>query len=1170
MSFTSWLAAAGGSGKTLDLNSIRVVEYSDAARTVLAGETPCQFDPAPGFDAKTNAAGELVWLLQGQTNPGATRYFRVYFDATENGSKPAPSYSTGLSWNAAARTVETPGVIATYSQTKAGFVSLQHRLSGSPKLMWNASDAGYPFHGSWHTINEAPWWVGWIDDFGGASTASHDVVAGPVRITITTQRDEGKTFWTIVRRFYAGSPPSPYIRVSVKAEANPHDGSGILFLKRVVWSQAGAPAARTVYPPDNFGGTTTHDVVFDFGEDGGVGVASSFNFAPNSSEDYEVDAVLRQAQFDCWGETWLMGGYPVTMDYALAVHNETTQSGAEAAMTGVWRDYNEPVSVVVHNEGTVQGVVTDASTAQPVRNAIVRLRSGSTYSRTVRSSATGHFRFTAVPAGTAAFSVKADGYAYYSANVSVAPGANTVNASLQTNPSINLRSTALGGSVDWLLGMDVLAGGPVVPPGDDFSAPGASEAGFIPTEVPSNWDIQQGAHQNLYGWYRTRVEIPGTWAGNNLRLRNFVVEDVDATYFNGVKVGQTGKFPDASDPRNPDTSIRKTFEPRVYWIPASAVQFGTSNVIAIRAYDADAFLEGTAGGLTVARPILEIAPPTAVVSGFVTGPGGPISGAEVEIVGVGRTTTAANGSYSFPYVLGDVYQLKVTAFGYKPFSQMLDVPDSGTLTKNVTLESAGCVAGKVTRNGAALRKCRVYWSGPSTGSILTDDNGDFSFSALPGEYTVVFNALKVKPRTVQVSVSGPTTLNVDLPYGVTPIYDGFAGASLDMSKWEFANLQAAPGAGNALPTVSGGVLKLEMAPNRGGIMSTSSFGPVSCHEVIFARPYVGTNQIMNLYGGTGGFGNFVEIANEGFGGGIFAGIPRVAVYGTARNPATLAWAGYPMSCAIVRTYNYYDFYIDGIYYDISDTSNGLTTQNARIYLYGWENTGGETIGYFSAVAAGTPVEPQPATLGQARQAATGTPVIVSNAVVTASFGEAFWIQNPDRSAGIKVMSATILAGYSNPAPGSVVTVVARVVHVNNEAVIQRVDHTITGNTAVPEPLMVINRPVGAMDASGAAVQGLRVSVFGKVTGLVYDSQNNVTGFFLDDGSNLPGDGTRKGLYVPVSQAWLNEGFQPPFGPEIFPEWATVTGVVTVSTQFGEPIPAIRAQHWTDINVEFIF
>ncbi len=281
-----------------------------------------------------------------------------------------------------------------------------------------------------------------------------------------------------------------------------------------------------------------------------------------------------------------------------------------------------------------------------------------------------------------------------------------------------------------------------------------------------------------------------------------------------------------------------------------------------------------------------------------------------------------------------------------------------------------------------------------------------------------------------------------------------------------------------------------------------------------------------------------------------------------------------MSVAAVRTHNYYDFYIDGIYYDISDTSSGLTHQDARIYLYGWEPTDGETIGFFGAVAAGTPVAPENMGLGDARNSATGEAVSVSGAVVTASFGEAFWIESPDRSSGIKVMSATVLTGTTNPVPGSVVNVVGRVAHVNGEAVIQKIDYAVTGTAPVPDPVTMANRPAGGGDTPGAAAQGLLATVFGKVTGVVLDTNSNVAGFFVDDGSGLPGDGTRKGLYVPVTQAWLDAGFQPPFGPEIFPEWATVTGVITVSSlpgnASGEPVPAIRCQNYTDINIEIVF
>lgn len=1153
VNFTSWLPA----GKTLDLNSIRVVEYTSAARTTIVGEKPSQFDQGSGFDATSNAAGELVWLLDGSTPASATRYYKVYFDTTD-APKTAPNYTPGVTWNAGTRTVSASAYNAVLSSKYGGITKLENKLSGSPKTMWNAPDNGYPRFGSWHTINEDG--QGWIDSFNGAATADYTVVAGPVRVTIISRRSSGTTFWTITRKFYAGSPAVPYFEVATQADKNAGaPGSGTVWLKRTVWTTDGAPVARTIVPPDNFGGVVTHDVVYDYGSDGGVGVASSHNFAPDSSEDYDVNGMVRQAQFDTWGESWKLSGYPVKMDYAFVLHNDTSESAALTDMTAAWNQYNNPVIPVVGGSSTVWGVVTDADTSSPVRDAVIRIAYGSgptAIYTTAKSSATGAYVLAGVTPASVTLSARADHYQYQSQNIDTSPaGVMQHDIQLSRAPFVNLKSTTQGGSVDWILGMDQLSGGPVVPPSDDFSATGASEAGFVPTEVPLDWDVQQGTANDLYGWYRVPVTVPLNMAGSDLLLRDYRVDDVDAAYFNGTKVGQTGAFPPANDPRNGSLAAIAPAAARKYWIANNLVQFGGQNLIAMRVFDYQ-----QAGGVTPGSPVLEQAPPSVTVSGTVSGPGGPISGATVEIEGIGSATTSGGGGYSIVHVLGDSYQVRASAFGYKPKTLTVEFPDAGNVALNITLESAGTISGTVTRGGAPMANCRVYITGPSTVTGLTDANGQYALSALFGNYTVVFNGYGAAPKTQAITVDGAETLNADLTYGVTPVYDAFPGSSLDMGKWQFANLEPIGSPGNAVPTVANGILKLEDTPGRGGIMSTASFGPIATHEVMIPRPYVGINQLMDLYGGSGGFGNFVEMANEGY----FLGVaPVVRAFGTAQQLATASWAGYPFSMAVVRTYDYYDFYVDNHYWH-SDVSNGLTSQDSRVYLYGFEPDGGETISFFSSLAAGTPVAPAARSIGDSRDDSAGSAVSVSGAVVTATFGDSFFIEQADRASGIRVLAFPGLPFENpprpNPAVGDTVTVVGRTAHINKEAILQNIDFTITGQTTVPDPVTVSNTSAAVMDTPGATPQGMLVTVFGKVTGVTRDDQFNVSGIFIDDGAGLPGNGTYAGLYLPVPSAWADLGFVGPFGGE----YLTATGVLTVDTSSGSPIPALRARTPDDV------
>jgi uncharacterized membrane protein len=77
-----------------DENSTRVVEVN--ASGDMLHELPSQFDSAEGYDAYSNAAGTLVFILNGTTPSHTERWFYLYFDA-KGAPKAEPSYSTIMS-----------------------------------------------------------------------------------------------------------------------------------------------------------------------------------------------------------------------------------------------------------------------------------------------------------------------------------------------------------------------------------------------------------------------------------------------------------------------------------------------------------------------------------------------------------------------------------------------------------------------------------------------------------------------------------------------------------------------------------------------------------------------------------------------------------------------------------------------------------------------------------------------------------------------------------------------------------------------------------------------------------------------------------------------------------------------------------------------------------------
>jgi sialate O-acetylesterase len=74
-------------------------------------------------------------------------------------------------------------------------------------------------------------------------------------------------------------------------------------------------------------------------------------------------------------------------------------------------------------------------------------------------------------------------------------------------------------------------------------------------------------------WFRKVVELPASWSGKDLVLNLPSIDDYDITYFNGTKIGSTGR-------ETPNSYM----VPRKYAVPGSLVRPGR-NLIAVRVFD---------------------------------------------------------------------------------------------------------------------------------------------------------------------------------------------------------------------------------------------------------------------------------------------------------------------------------------------------------------------------------------------------------------------------------------------------------------------------------------------------------------------------------------------------------------------------------------------------------
>ena len=90
--------------------------------------------------------------------------------------------------------------------------------------------------------------------------------------------------------------------------------------------------------------------------------------------------------------------------------------------------------------------------------------------------------------------------------------------------------------------------------------------------IPGSWMVEKLSGNGVV-WIRKKVELPAHWAGKDLEVHLGGVDKHDTTFFNGEKIGSTGK----------GFELDHWDKHRCYPVPGELVKAGT-NVIAVRAY----------------------------------------------------------------------------------------------------------------------------------------------------------------------------------------------------------------------------------------------------------------------------------------------------------------------------------------------------------------------------------------------------------------------------------------------------------------------------------------------------------------------------------------------------------------------------------------------------------
>ncbi len=142
--------------------------------------------------------------------------------------------------------------------------------------------------------------------------------------------------------------------------------------------------------------------------------------------------------------------------------------------------------------------------------------------------------------------------------------------------------------------------------GDDPARrdPAFDDSGWVELSTLANYEKQGFDGYDGWSWYRFHVRIPSSlkdtvhWQ-QRLRIYLSSVDDVDESFFNGVKIGQTGRLP--SDPGGYDTQWQAL---REYFVDLKSglVRWDQDNVIAVRVYDG-----GGGGGFFRDMPYINMA-----------------------------------------------------------------------------------------------------------------------------------------------------------------------------------------------------------------------------------------------------------------------------------------------------------------------------------------------------------------------------------------------------------------------------------------------------------------------------------------------------------------------------------------------------------------------------------
>lgn len=226
----------------------------------------------------------------------------------------------------------------------------------------------------------------------------------------------------------------------------------------------------------------------------------------------------------------------------------------------------------------------------------------------------------------------------------------------------------------------------------------------------------------------------------------------------------------------------------------------------------------------------------------------------------------------------------------------------------------------------------------------------------------------------------------------------------------------------------------------------------------------------------------------------------------------------------------------GTYTVKASKSGYLSASNSSVTI-----TAGSTATSNLTIQALTPV----ASIMEAKSKGDGTAVSLTDKVVTASSGSAFWIEETNRASAIKAVASNSLAA------GTTVNVAGVLTTLNAEQLLDIAEYSIQGTGIVPRPLGLTQTAIGGnalYNSGGPSNIGLLVRVWGIVKKSYTDR------FFIDDGTQRVDFAGQVGLKI--ASGTLSE---PSEGGCVI-----ITGIITVENIGGKNVPVIFPRNQQDI------